>query len=47
MGQTFNLPEDVHQPAVIDLSKPFSCFVLPKDAEPITLERTLQAEDEL
>jgi bifunctional DNA-binding transcriptional regulator/antitoxin component of YhaV-PrlF toxin-antitoxin module len=34
-------------PAVIDMGKPFPCFVLSKDAEPITLEQTLQAEDEL
>jgi hypothetical protein len=33
--------------AVIDMGKPFPCFVLPKDAESITLERTLQAEDGL
>jgi len=31
----------------IDTRKAFPCFVLPGDAEPITLERTLEAEDEL
>jgi AbrB family looped-hinge helix DNA binding protein len=31
----------------IDVSKAFPCFRLPEDAEPITLEQTLQAEDEL
>jgi hypothetical protein len=31
----------------IDGSKPFPCFVVPEVAEPITLERTLEAEDEL
>jgi bifunctional DNA-binding transcriptional regulator/antitoxin component of YhaV-PrlF toxin-antitoxin module len=34
-------------PDAIDMGKPFPCFVLPKDAEPITLDQTLQAEDEL
>jgi hypothetical protein len=47
MGKTFNIPEDFHQPAVIDMGTPFPCFRLPKDAEPVTLEQTLQAEDEL
>ena len=31
----------------ITTDKPFPCFVVPKGAEPITLERTLAAEDEL
>jgi hypothetical protein len=31
----------------IDRAKPFPCFILQEDAEPITLERTLAAEDEL
>jgi hypothetical protein len=31
----------------LDESKPFPCFHLPSDSEPITLERTLEAEDEL
>ena len=36
------------QPAIaVDTSKPFPCFRLPKDAEPVTLKRTLDAEDEL
>lgn len=34
-------------PATVDHSKPFPCFALPADAEPITLEQTLAAEDEL
>ncbi len=34
-------------PAAVDISTPFPCFGLPKDAEPITLDQTLQAEDEL
>jgi hypothetical protein len=37
----------VRSSAGIDMSKPFPCFRFPKDAEPITLEQTLQAEDEL
>lgn len=37
-----------HRPAVsIDTSKPFPCFALPPDAEPITLDQALAAEDEL
>jgi hypothetical protein len=32
---------------MIDTDKAFPCFVLPPDAEPITLERTLAVEDEL
>jgi len=32
---------------MIDLSGPFPRFVLPPNAEPITLEQTLEAEDEL
>jgi hypothetical protein len=34
-------------PARVNTRKAFPCFVLPKDAKPITLEQTLQAEDEL
>ena len=30
----------------IDASKTFPCFILPEDAEPITLEQTLEAEEE-
>ncbi len=33
--------------AAVDMSKPFPCFRLPKDAGPITIEQKLQAEDEL
>lgn len=33
--------------ARIDTEKAFPCFTVPEDAEPITLERTLAAEDEL
>jgi len=33
--------------ARIDTGKAFPCFTVPEDAEPITLERTLAAEDEL
>ena len=32
-------------PGAIDPSKPFPCFVLPEDAEPITLDQVLEAED--
>ena len=32
---------------LVDQSKPFPCFVLPPDAEPITLEQTLGVEDGL
>jgi hypothetical protein len=36
------------KPAVlIDTRKAFPCFILTEDAEPITLEQTLDAEDEL
>ncbi len=31
----------------IDTTGPFPCFVAPDDAEPITLEKTLAAEDEV
>jgi hypothetical protein len=31
----------------LDATKAFPCFHLPPDAEPITLEQTLAAEDEL
>lgn len=31
----------------IDTRKAFPCFVLPEGAEPITLEQTLAAEDDL
>jgi len=31
----------------IDTHKAFPCFVLPVDAEPITLEQTLEAEDDV
>ena len=31
----------------VDTRKAFPCFVLPDDAEPITLEQTLEAEDDL
>ncbi|MEX2261213.1 MAG: hypothetical protein WD696_04640 [Bryobacteraceae bacterium] len=35
-------------PAVaIDTAKAFPCFLVPAEAEPITLESTLAAEDEL
>jgi hypothetical protein len=32
---------------LINTRKPFPCFELPDDAESITLERALEAEDEL
>jgi len=32
-------------PCAIDTSRPFPCFALPEDAEPITLEQVLEAED--
>jgi hypothetical protein len=32
-------------PGAIDTSKPFPCFALREDAEPITLEQVLDAED--
>ena len=31
----------------VDTQKVFPCFVLPEHAKPITLEQTLEAEDEL
>jgi len=37
----------LNPPPRVDTTKPFPCFVLPADASPITLDRTLQAEDEL
>ena len=33
--------------AVFETKKPFPCFELPEDAETITWQRTLEAEDEL
>ncbi len=33
--------------ADIDRGKAFPCFRIPADAEPVTLEQTLAAEDEL
>jgi len=36
----------LNPPVPLDKSKAFPCFRLPSDAEPITLERTLAAEDE-
>ena len=33
--------------ARLNRRKAFPCFVLPKDSEPITLEQTLRAEDDL
>jgi len=36
----------LNPPPQVDVSKPFPCLALPADATPITLERTLQAEDE-
>ena len=45
MDKTPHLHGDVRPIAAIDTSKPFPCFVLPKDAEPITLEQVLEAED--
>jgi hypothetical protein len=47
MGDTLNLPDDDPRLIAIDLSKPFPCFRLAEDADPITLEQTLQAEDEV
>jgi hypothetical protein len=32
---------------MVDTHKAFPCFVIPDDAEPITLEQTLEAEDDL
>ena len=32
---------------MIDTRKAFPCFVLPEDAEQITLDQTLEAEDDL
>lgn len=32
---------------LLDQSKAFPCFTLPKDAKPITLEQTLEAEEDL
>lgn len=34
-------------PLRINTEKAFPCFELPPDAQPITLEQTLEAEDEL
>jgi len=39
--------QGLQPPARVNTRKPFPCFVVPKDAQPITLEQTLQAEDEL
>jgi hypothetical protein len=45
MGKTSDVPEENHQSAAIDTSKPFPCFALPENAEPITLDQVLEAED--
>lgn len=37
----------LNPPSQVDTSKPFPCFKLPGGATPITLEQTLQAEDEV
>ena len=37
----------LHPPVRINTGKPFPCFDFPEGAEPITLEKTLAAEDEL
>jgi hypothetical protein len=37
----------LHPPANIKSSSGFPCFSVPPDAPPITLERTLEAEDSL
>ena len=37
----------LRRPAVINTDKAFPCFEVPEDAEPITLEQTLRAEDEI
>ena len=34
-------------PVELDTKKAFPSFVVPSDAEPITLEQTLRAEDEI
>ena len=34
-------------PVALDTKKAFPSFVVPRDAEPITLEQTLRAEDEI
>ena len=34
-------------PVVLDTKNAFPSFVVPSDAEPITLEQTLRAEDEI
>ena len=40
------IPREVDRSgSAIDTSKAFPCFALPKDAEPITLEQVLEAED--
>jgi hypothetical protein len=45
MDETPHPHGDVRPLAAIDTSKPFPCFLLPKDAEPITLEQVLEAEN--
>lgn len=39
--------QGLNRPVRVDARKAFPCFTLPQNARPITLEQTLQAEDEL
>ena len=45
MDKTPHPRGDVRPIAAIDTSKPFPCFALPEDAEPITLDQVLEVED--
>jgi hypothetical protein len=38
--------QGLNRPAHLDTRKAFPCFTLPRNAQPITLEQTLEAEDE-
>lgn len=39
--------QGLRTPAQVDMRKAFPCFVVPERAKPITLEPTLETEDEL
>ena len=39
--------QGLNSPAALDNRNAFPSFVVPSDAEPITLEQTLRAEDEI
>jgi hypothetical protein len=45
MDKTLHPHGEVRPIAAIDTSKPFPCFTLPEDADPVTIEQEQEAED--